>query len=148
MLDIEAGVALRRDNIDAVQAYLEAINRWDFAAMRGLLHPAVTYALPYAPPGFARRTQGRDAVMAFLESIPATVVDGSGNLQDVRIEAFASDPNELLAEYTSDMKLIPTGRRYRNEYLTRLTMSEGCILHFREYFDPIRLVAALESGPQ
>ena len=135
--------APRRANVATAREYLEAINRWDFAVMRRLLHAQIVYDLPYAPLGFARRTEGLESVMAFLETIPAAVVDGSENLHDFRIEAFASDPNELLAEYKSDMRLLPAGRRYQNSYMTRFSMKEGKICRFQEYFDPICLVTAL-----
>jgi ketosteroid isomerase-like protein len=91
----EAG-DLARANAEVVRRHLDAINDWDFEAMRANLHPDITYVLPFAPDAFPRVTEGIDAVMAFCESIPAFAAEE--NLHDVTIRALADDPGELVAE--------------------------------------------------
>jgi uncharacterized protein len=132
---------LRERNLDIVGRYIDAINRWDFDTQRELLADDAVFEMPYAPDGFERRFVGREDIIAFVETIPS-IIDAE-NLHDVRLETFASDPGEIVAEYRSDMLIKPTNAVYRNEYVGRFTVRDGRIARFAEYYDPIRLVIAL-----
>ena len=74
------------ENVQVLQRYLDAINGWNFAAMRELLHPDISYELPYAPSAFPRLTRGLDDVMTFLESVPGFAAEE--NLSDIVINQF------------------------------------------------------------
>jgi ketosteroid isomerase-like protein len=128
-------------NTRLVTDYLEAINRWDFDAMKVMLHPDISYELPYAPEPFPRVTKGLDATIEFIRGIPAFL--DTENLHDITVQEFASDPNELLAEYKSDTRITTTNRDYRNNYVLRVTVCDGKIIRFAEYFDPVQLITAL-----
>ncbi|KXF53122.1 hypothetical protein AXA44_08540 [Rhodococcus sp. SC4] len=137
---MSADEELRASNIEIARRYLEAINTWDFAVKRELLADNIVFEMRYAPPGFNRRMEGIEEVMAFLETIPS-LIETEG-LYDFRLETYYSDPGEVIAEYKSDMKMvIPV--ELRNEYVTRFTIRDGKITHFCEFFDPIPLVIAL-----
>jgi ketosteroid isomerase-like protein len=128
------------DSTAILRRYLEAINAWDFAAMRELLHVDISYELPYAPGPFPRVTKGLDNVMAFLESVPDFAEEE--NLSDVVVHELADDVRELVAEYRSNMKLT-SGQPYANSYVVRATIRDGRILRFVEYFDPVPLIVAI-----
>jgi ketosteroid isomerase-like protein len=128
------------DGTVLLRRYLDAINGWDFAAMRELLHRDISYELPFAPSAFPRVTKGLDNVMAFLESVPSFAAEE--NLSDIVIHQFADDANELVAEYRSDMRLT-NGRPYVNTYVVRATVSDRRLLRFVEYFDPVPLIEAI-----
>ncbi|MDH6288078.1 nuclear transport factor 2 family protein [Rhodococcus opacus] len=131
---------LRASNIDIARRYLEAINTWDFNVKRELLADDIVFEMRYAPPGFNRKMEGIEEVMAFLETLPS-IIETEG-LYDFRLETFHSDPGEVIAEYKSDMKMvIPV--ELKNEYVTRFTIRDGKITHFCEFYDPIPLVIAL-----
>jgi uncharacterized protein len=137
---------LRERNTTVVERYINAINRWDFEVQRELLAEDAVFEMPYAPEGFARRFTGRDDIIAFVETIPA-IIDAE-NLHDLRLETYASDPGEVVAEYRSDMVIKTTGATYRNEYVSRFTVRDGRITRFAEYYAPIRLVVALGGSVQ
>jgi uncharacterized protein len=128
------------DGVAILRRYLEAINGWDFATMRELLHADISYELPYAPDAFPRVTKGFDNVMAFLESVPDFAEEE--NLSDIVIHEFADDEREVVAEYRSSMKLT-SGRPYANTYVVRATIRDGRIVRFVEYFDPVPLIVAI-----
>lgn len=129
-----------QQNIALLRRHLDAINAWDFDSMRELLHPDVSLELPFVVDPFPKATRGFDAVMAFMESVPAFAA--AENLHDITIHAFADDPNELVAEYRSDMTLT-SGREYSNTYVVRATVKDGKLIRFREHFDAIRLLEAI-----
>jgi ketosteroid isomerase-like protein len=131
---------LARQNVELLQRHLDAINAWDFDAMREILHPDVVLELPFVVDPVPRSVHGFDNVMAFMESVPDFAE--AENLHDFTINALASDPNELVAEYVSDMTL-KNGREYKNSYVVRATAKDGKLVLFREYFDGIKLLEAL-----
>ena len=108
--------------------------------MREIFHPEISLELPFVMEPFPKETKGFDAVMAFMESVPDFAE--AENLHDFSIHAFADDPNELVAEYRSDMKLT-NGREYRNTYVVRATVKDGKLIRFREHFDSIPLLVAI-----
>lgn len=137
---------LRAENLDIVRQYIDAINVWDFDAKRRLLAQDAVFEMPYAPEGFERKIVGRDAIIAFVETVPS-IIDAE-NLHDVRLETYHSDPGEIVAEYKSDMVIKPTNAEYRNVYVSRFTVRDGKITRFAEHYDPIRLVVALGGTVQ
>jgi ketosteroid isomerase-like protein len=60
-----------------------------------------------------------------------------------RVDALDGRPGELVAEYTSDTRVLTTDRPYRNTYISRFSIRDGRIVRLAEYFDPIELVVAL-----
>jgi ketosteroid isomerase-like protein len=140
MSDTTTASDLVQQNVALLQRHLDAINAWDFAAMREIFHPEISLELPFVMEPFPKETKGFDAVMAFMESVPDFAE--AENLHDISIHAFADDPNELVAEYRSDMKLA-NGREYRNTYVVRATVKDGKLIRFREHFDSIPLLVAI-----
>jgi ketosteroid isomerase-like protein len=65
------------------------------------------------------------------------------NFTGYRIDALEGRPGEWVAEYSSDTRVIPTDRPYRNTYISRFSVREGRITRLAEFFDPIVLVTAL-----
>jgi ketosteroid isomerase-like protein len=132
---------LAKQNRKLVEDYLQAINGWDFDAMRRLLHPDISYELPFAPDPFPKVTKGLDATIGFIQGVVDFIEPE--NLHDISVEEYASDPNELVAEYKSDTRIKVTNLEYRNDYVVRFTVRDGKIIRFAEYFDPIKLILAM-----
>lgn len=139
---MEVDDTLRASNIQLVRDYIEAINTWDLEAMTRLTTEDVHFEVPFHPPGFKRLTEGRDVYIEVLKQASEVMIDGSENLHDIKIDCFASDVNDLIATYKSNMKLR-SGTLYRNEYVSRFKIRDGRVSHFIEYFDSILLYQAL-----
>ena len=134
---------LATQNIALLQRFFDAINAWDFAAMREIFHPDISFELPWVIEPFPKKKSGFDETIAFMESVPEFAE--AENLYGFTINVFADDPNELVAEYDSDMKL-KSGRDYTNEYIVRATVKDGKLIMFREYMDSTKLLAAMGGG--
>jgi uncharacterized protein len=122
-----------------VEAYLDAVGRLDLPAIEATFADDVELVLPYAPPGFPKVSRGRAAAM---EVYPEGLMDPM-RFSDYRIDALEGRPGEWLAEYTSDTRVLTTGRPYRNTYISRFSIRNGRITRLAEFFDPIVLVTAL-----
>jgi len=132
---------LRRSNIKVVRDYVDAMNAWDFDALRALTDENVICELPYAPDGFPDRLDGRESLLEFQRG--ATTFLEAPNLTKLRVETYDSDPGEIVAEYRSDTVVGPMHTPYRNRYISRFTVRNGKITYLAEFFDPIRLVVAM-----
>lgn len=137
----------RRDNIELVRRYTDALNSWDIETMRDLSTEDVVFELPFRPPTFERETVGRTAYMEVLGQARDHMIDGSENLHDLTLDTLAGDPDVVIATYKSDM-LLRSGTRYVNEYISRFVCRDGQIARFVEYYDSIKLFTALGGSLQ
>jgi uncharacterized protein len=131
----------RESNMKVVRDYVDAMNAWDFDALRALTDDNIVCELPFAPDGFPDRLDGRDNLLEFQRAVPAFLEAPS--LSELRLETYHSDPGEIVAEYRSDTVVGPMNTPYRNRYISRFTVRNGKITYFAEFFDPIRLVVAM-----
>ncbi|MEX5717043.1 nuclear transport factor 2 family protein [Geodermatophilus maliterrae] len=122
-----------------VVAYLDAVGRLDLPAIEATFADDVELVLPYAPPGFPKVSRGRAEAMKVY---PEGLMDPM-DFADHRIDALADRPGEWVAEYTSNTRVLTTGRPYRNTYISRFSVRDGRITRLAEFFDPIVLVTAL-----
>jgi uncharacterized protein len=129
------------DATDVVRRYLDAVGALDLDALAGTFAGDVVMDLPYAPPGFPRRVEGKDDVVGFFSGMPDMITPL--RFHDYRLDALADDPGSVVAQYASDARILATDRPYRNTYVSRFQVRGGEIVWFAEYFDPITLVEAL-----
>ncbi|MCD2187264.1 nuclear transport factor 2 family protein [Actinomycetospora soli] len=104
------------DSRDVVRRYLDAVGALDLPALATTFADDVVMDLPYAPPGFPRRVEGK---------------------------ADVTDPSAVIAHDASDARILATDRVYRNHDVSRFRVEDGAITWFAEYFDPLVLVEAL-----
>ena len=130
-----------RDPEEVVRAYLDAVGALDLEALADTFADDVVMDLPYAPPGFPRRVEGKADVTAFFAGLPAMITPL--RFHDYRFDVLADDPGSVLAQYASDARILTTDRPYRNSYISRFRVRGGAIAWFAEYFDPVTLVEAL-----
>jgi uncharacterized protein len=97
--------------------------------------------LPFAPPGFPRRVEGKADVTAFFAGMPDMITPL--RFHDYRLDAVTDDPGSIVAQYASDARILATDLPYRNSYIARFRVRGGAITWFAEYFDPVALVEAL-----
>lgn len=125
---------------DLIRSYLDAVGALAVDDIAPLFHVDGRLDIPYAPDGIPRTIEGRAAIDEFYQALPQMATPL--NFSDYRIWALDED-GEYVAEYRSDSSFKATGAAYRNTYVARVTVRDGGIARFAEYFDPIPLVEAL-----
>jgi uncharacterized protein len=135
-----AGV-VEETSVAVVHRFLDALNSWDFDALGELFAPDLVFEMPFAPPGLATRIDGGPVFLDFVRRVPD--VFDEERIHDVSLHVLADDPNEVVAHYRSDMNVVATGGKYRNEYVARFTVRDGKLAYFAEYYNPIPLIEAL-----
>jgi ketosteroid isomerase-like protein/catechol 2,3-dioxygenase-like lactoylglutathione lyase family enzyme len=108
-------------------------------AYANLITEDVVHEYPYAPAPFANRVQGRDAVTAHLLNI--TRLASNWRFTDFTFSA-SSDPDTVFVEFEGGGLVTATGKTYHQVYNARLTMRGEQISHYREYFNPNRILEA------
>ena len=128
----------KRTNFEILQSVFDSMGDADAV----VAHYTDDYVmeLPYAYPDKPDRTEGKEAVRQRLV----------GAFKVFRFtlhitEAYPCvDPDLLIAEYTSEGEVIPSGRRYSNRYIGLWRFRDGKVCFTREYLNPEAAKAALE----
>ncbi|SEF26457.1 Ketosteroid isomerase-related protein [Amycolatopsis pretoriensis] len=119
---------------DFVSRALDLLLKHDMAGFAGLWAPAGVLEFPFAGPGYPKRVEGREAIAEYLRDYP--------NLLDVR-EVVAetvhetADPAVVVAEFTLAGVVVATGKPYELSYIAVITVENGEIRHYRDYWSPL-----------
>ncbi|XXY53621.1 nuclear transport factor 2 family protein [Sorangium sp. So ce269] len=95
---------------------------------------------PYAPPGYPQRLDGRAAIDDYMRDYPTKV-----DIMSFTIEAFhtTTDPNVVIIEFSVDGRSVEIGRPYTMRYVGVVTLRDGKIIKYRDYWNPLVAAAAL-----
>ncbi len=127
-----------RTNLEILQSVFDSMGDADAV----VAHYTDDYVmeLPYAHPDKPDITEGKEAVRERLVRAFKTF-RFTLHISEVYP---CTDPDLLIAEYTSDGEVIPTGRRYSNRYIGLWRFRDGKVCFTREYLNPEAAKAALE----
>jgi uncharacterized protein len=132
--------------LTASQVLKRAMDRFLAKDMRGwseLCDENVVVELPFSPDPAGRRIVGRAAIYAFLKDYPKAIDIQS--LPTLKIHA-TDDPNVAIAEWSVSGRVISNGNPYELSYATVVTVRNGLIVNYREYFNPQAFMAAMAGA--
>ena len=96
------------------------------------------FEFPFSPGGGVR-VEGKDKMAAYLRSIEGGIaLDGF----TLKAKYPMADGRTTVLEYDSEGRHLKTGRPYVQSYVTVLQVSGGRITAFREYLNPLAIMAA------
>jgi len=135
-------------NIDetAVELIRKSIDTFLAKDMKGwseLCDEKVVAEFPFAPEGSPARIEGRTALYEYLRNYP--------NFIDVRkiptLRIYSTDdPNVGIAEWSVSGTVIGNGNPYEMGYATFVTIQNGLIVNYREYWNPIAFLKAMSGS--
>lgn len=102
----------------------------------------VVVEFPFAPDLTSRRLVGRAAIYEYLKSYPDLIDLQSTPTLDIRMTA---DPAVAIAEWSVSGRVITNGNPYEMSYVTFATFRDGLILNYREYWNPIAFMTAMNG---
>jgi ketosteroid isomerase-like protein len=108
-----------------------------------LLADDVVFEFVITVPDYPRRVVGRDNLIELYRGYGSTFV--LDRCHDLRVHRSDSTSTVVL-EYASQGKVVATGHPYSNRYISVITLKDHKVSHWRDYLDPLRVLAALE-GP-
>lgn len=115
----------------------------DMKGWSALCDENVVVELPFSPDPAARKIVGRAAIYAFLKDYPKAIDIQS--LPTLKIHA-TEDPNVAIAEWSVSGRVVSNGNPYELSYATVVTVRNGLIVNYREYFNPQAFLAAMSGA--
>lgn len=89
---------------------------------------------PFAPEGWPKRLEGRAAVAAYMRGYPDHV-----DLHDFpSVEILQTvAPETIVVEMRGVGRLVQTGGPFDMSYIAVVTVKDGLITHYRDYWNPL-----------
>ncbi|MFD7921836.1 nuclear transport factor 2 family protein [Streptomyces sp. NPDC059740] len=89
---------------------------------------------PFAPDGWPRRLEGKEAVAAYMRPYPDHI--DLRDFPDLRIHQ-TTDPETVVAEMRGVGRLVQTGSAFDMTYIAVVTVKDGRISSYRDYWNPL-----------
>lgn len=106
--------------------------------MLDLFAEDVVFEFPYAPDGLPKRLEGRAALAAHLARIGPLLSFGTMELDNVHAAG-----ETVVIEFSCTGQGAATGVPYNQTYVSVVTLRDGRIAHYRDYWNPLIVLAAL-----
>ena len=91
---------------------------------------------------YPRRVVGRDNLVELYRGYGSSFF--LDRCYDLRVHHSESTSTTIL-EYSSQGKVVSTGKPYANRYISVVTITDRKVSGWRDYLDPLRVMAALEG---
>jgi uncharacterized protein len=99
----------------------------------------ISYAAAIGAPS---RLTGKSAIYNHVQA----GISQMSNLTFTNVRKYpTADPNVLWAEYHGEASISATGRQYQQDYVTRMEIKDGKIVHLCDYFNPAAVMYAFGS---
>lgn len=115
----------------------------DMKGWADLCDENVVVELPFSPDPGDRKLVGRTAAYAYLKDYPKAIDVKS--IPTLKIHV-TNDPNVASAEWSASGRVISNGKLYEMSYATVVTLRNGLIVNYREYFNPQAFMAAMAGA--
>jgi ketosteroid isomerase-like protein len=119
--------------VELVERALHLLLLHDMAAFADLWAENGVLEFPFAQPGAPQRLEGRAAVREYLRGYPDVV-----DVREIpeRVVHRTEDPDVLVVEFTAGGVVVATGEPYSMRYIAVITVRDGEIRHYRDYWSP------------
>lgn len=98
---------------------------------------------PYAPEGFPARLEGRGEIASHARMVSELL--SIGDMLDV--EALVNhEGTRAMLEFHCEGLVRATGKPYRQRYVSVITLRDGRIALYRDYWNPLVVTAAMEGN--
>ena len=122
---------------EVVGASLLLAGAGDFDGYVDLMHDEIVFEFPFAPPGRPKRVEGKADLRDYLGRYP-------GRVEFVRLLEMivhqTVDPEVVVLEMSIEGRLKETGEPYEMAYISVVTVRDGRILRYRDYWNPLTAV--------
>ena len=137
---------LREANITLAERVIKTCGNLRPQDVRDDFAEDAVLSLPYAPAGTPKTVTGRDDVISYIELLADYIEPGifEGHVFDT----LACDPGLVVAQYSASTILLTTGQPYENTYVTLITIRDGKVTRYEEFFDPINWLVAQGGAVQ
>jgi ketosteroid isomerase-like protein len=93
-------------------------------------------------PEYPRHVVGRDNLIELYRPYGSSFF--LDRCYDLRVHR-SEETSSIILEYSSQGKVVHTGKPYSNRYISVATVTDRKVSAWRDYLDPLRVLAALEG---
>lgn len=104
----------------------------------GLFTDDIVFEFPFAPEGLPARLEGRGALAAHLERLGPLL-----SLGEMELHAVYPSGDTVIVEFSCKGRGVQTGLPYDQIYISIITLRDGRIARYRDYWNPLVVLAAL-----
>jgi uncharacterized protein len=141
MTDTTPDAAARRARaLELQERHLALILEKDMPGWIDLWAEDGVFEFPFAPPGFPRRLEGKAAIRDYIKDYPNHI--DLAAFHDVHVHQTI-DPDVLIVEMRAEGRIVATGKPYAMSYIYVLTIRNGKIAGYRDYWNPLVALEAL-----
>jgi ketosteroid isomerase-like protein len=98
----------------------------------------VVFEFPYAPEGLPKRLDGRDRLAAHLVRLGPLL-----QFDTFHLEGSYVCGDTVVLEFTCEGRGVETGVAYDQAYISVVTLRDGRIARYKDYWNPLVALAAL-----
>lgn len=121
-------------------AATRAFTRGDIDGWLARAHDDIVVEFPYAPPGRPTSVTGKEAVGEYLRAVPAQIDFDEITHLEVH-QSVATDT--AVIEWSARGRVKATGAPYEMAYVVVLTLADGLMKTYRDYWNPLTLTETL-----
>jgi ketosteroid isomerase-like protein len=104
----------------------------------GLFTDDIIFEFPFAPEGLPARFEGCDALTGHLAKLGPLL-----SLGEMELHAVYPSGDTVIAEFSCKGRGVQTGLPYDQLYVSVITLRDGRIARYRDYWNPLVVLAAL-----
>lgn len=120
--------------MDLIPRALQLLLDKDMAGFAGLWAEDGVMEFPFAPTGYPARLEGRAAIEDYLRDYPK-MLDIQGF--PVQVVHQSTNPDVAVVEFDAEGVVVATGKPYRFSYIAVITVRDGEIVSYRDYWNPL-----------
>ena len=128
---------------DIVRKSLATFLAQDMKGWTDLCADDVVAEFPFAPPGSPSRIEGKAALYDYLRGYPQAIDIAALPTQHVY---STDDPSVAIAEWSASGTVLSNGNAYDMRYATFVTVRDGLIVNYREYWNPQAFMTAMSGA--
>ncbi|MEW2528081.1 nuclear transport factor 2 family protein [Streptomyces sp. NPDC047071] len=122
---------------------LDLLIRGDMEGWIALFAVDAVAEFPFAPDGYPRRLDGRAALGPYLRGLADHIAYDAFPYVEVH---ETGDPGTIVAELRSEGRVLATGGPFAMAYVAVVTVRDGLIVRYRDYWNPLAVPASLTAA--
>ncbi|WP_017607558.1 nuclear transport factor 2 family protein [Nocardiopsis xinjiangensis] len=131
------------DPVEVFHQGLDLLLDKDMDGFIGLFTDDAVMEFPFAPPGRPDRLEGHAAVHEYLIGYPDWL--DLRRIKDSTVHQ-THDPRVIIAEFSAEGVVVASGEPYQARYISVVTIRDGRIAHFRDYWSPLVFFQVTDGG--
>ncbi|MFG1674518.1 nuclear transport factor 2 family protein [Micromonospora sp. NPDC049282] len=128
---------------EVVERVLRAGREQDVEAFVALMAPEGHIEWPFRPAGVPGRVQGHAELRRHLTETANALVTIDEHRDVVLHES--TDPEVVVVEYEAHGAVVATGAPFEQTVIAVFRVRDGLVVSYRDYINPLRLLAALDE---